>query len=518
MDNLVEQIAKEVMLRIKSQSANRGGSYTPPPTSISQTQNSDPNKSIKETKKALLITANIKVIDFIIQNLQLFTKDYNFLILSDYVYQNYIIPQNLPNLEIVNSSKIPANKLVHEISEITIPSLSINTMAKAANLIADSYATQVISFALCEGIPVIVTDESILEAGRYFPTAIAKKIDTFRRELEILGIRFQRGNILIKPEHKCTTCSITTTCSLCQPRQETNKQQNFLVQTNECLKENCPRTYGSCSATCVSSVKQIVDAGAERIEKGLDAPIPAPELAKYIDHTLLKPNATEAEIIKLCEEAKKYGFASVCVNPSYVSLASKLLKGSSVKVCTVVGFPLGATSTFTKVMETRDAIANGANEIDMVINVGALKSKNYDLVKSDIARVVEAAAGNCVKVIIETALLTNEEKIKACELAKEAGADFVKTSTGFSSGGATVEDVELMRKVVGPNMGVKASGGIRDYQTAQQMIKAGATRIGASASVAIIKGEQSTSTKTPTSSSSSTGITSTIFTSSASRY
>ncbi|HOY68142.1 MAG TPA: deoxyribose-phosphate aldolase [Candidatus Ozemobacteraceae bacterium] len=225
------------------------------------------------------------------------------------------------------------------------------------------------------------------------------------------------------------------------------------------------------------------------MEKGHDALVPPAELARYIDHTLLKPTATTAEITKLCEEARQSRFASVCVNPAYVALAAKLLSGSGVMVCTVVGFPLGATSSFTKAMETRDAIANGADEIDMVINVGALKSKDFELVKNDIARVVEAANGHTVKVILETSLLTDEEKVKGCELSKAAGADFVKTSTGFSSGGATAADIALMRKTVGPNMGVKASGGIRDTQTAQQMVAAGATRIGASASVAIIRGD-----------------------------
>lgn len=211
------------------------------------------------------------------------------------------------------------------------------------------------------------------------------------------------------------------------------------------------------------------------------------EIASYIDHTLLKPEATREQIVKLCAEAKEYNFASVCVNPCNVGAAFNELVGSPVKVCTVIGFPLGASSTFVKSVETRDAVASGADEIDMVINVGALKAKDYDLVRKDIEAVVEAAGGNLVKVIIETCLLTDEEKVKACELAKEAGADYVKTSTGFSKGGATVEDVALMRRTVGDSMGVKASGGIRDYATAKAMIDAGASRIGASAGIAIVK-------------------------------
>jgi deoxyribose-phosphate aldolase len=213
-------------------------------------------------------------------------------------------------------------------------------------------------------------------------------------------------------------------------------------------------------------------------------------VAKMIDHTLLKPDATQQEIAQLCFEARKYGFASVCINPTWVSLCAELLKGSSVKVCTVIGFPLGATSSETKVFETETAIRQGATEIDMVINIGALKARDLDLVAKDIRGVVVASHshGAIVKVIIEAVLLNDEEKTIACLLSKEAGADFVKTSTGFASGGATVHDVELMRKAVGPQMGVKAAGGVRTFEDAQKMIQAGATRIGASAGVKIIQG------------------------------
>ena len=211
--------------------------------------------------------------------------------------------------------------------------------------------------------------------------------------------------------------------------------------------------------------------------------------ASYIDHTLLKPEATKEQIQRICAEAKEYGFASVCVNPAWVSLAAAELKEAASKVCTVIGFPLGASTSATKAFETKDAIANGADEIDMVINIGALKSKQYEAVEKDIRAVVEAANGTLVKVIIETCLLSKEEKIKACELAVSAGADFVKTSTGFSTGGATVEDVALMRQTVGPKIGVKASGGVRSLEDLESMVEAGATRIGASSGVKIIKGQ-----------------------------
>ena len=213
------------------------------------------------------------------------------------------------------------------------------------------------------------------------------------------------------------------------------------------------------------------------------------KLNKYIDHTLLKPDASQEQIETLIEEAKKYDFASVCVNPTWVNFAAQALKATDVKVCTVIGFPLGANTPELKAFETSDAIQNGANEVDMVINIGALKSRNFDLVERDIRAVVEAAKGTLVKVIIETCLLTDDEKVRACQLAQKAGADFVKTSTGFSTGGATVVDVALMRKTVGPDMGVKASGGARSYEDALAFIKAGATRIGASSGVAIMEGD-----------------------------
>ena len=209
-------------------------------------------------------------------------------------------------------------------------------------------------------------------------------------------------------------------------------------------------------------------------------------IAAMIDHTLLKPEATPAQIEKLCAEAAEYHFASVCVNPVYIPLAARLLKGTGVKVCCVVGFPLGAIAPEQKAAEAASCAAMGAEELDMVIHVGAAKAGDWALVQRDIEGVVKAAAGHTVKVIIETCLLTDEEKVKACEAAKAAGAHFVKTSTGFSTGGATTHDIALMRKTVGPEMGVKASGGIRDYETAMAMIEAGANRIGASAGNAIV--------------------------------
>ncbi|MDL2236893.1 deoxyribose-phosphate aldolase [Christensenellaceae bacterium OttesenSCG-928-K19] len=240
-------------------------------------------------------------------------------------------------------------------------------------------------------------------------------------------------------------------------------------------------------------IKQVTEDVCVKYEEGrpVQADTLKPEdVAKYIDHTILKPDASMEAVTKVCEEAKKYRFASVCVNPSYIRYVAESLAGSGVAPCCVVGFPLGACTPEAKAFETSDAAANGAKEIDMVINVGAIKSGDWQLVKRDIEGVVGAARGKAiVKVIIETCLLTDEEKVKACAVSRLAGAHFVKTSTGFSTGGATVEDVRLMRETVGPNTGVKASGGVKTYEDAMNMLRAGASRLGTSAGVAIVEGK-----------------------------
>lgn len=252
----------------------------------------------------------------------------------------------------------------------------------------------------------------------------------------------------------------------------------------------CANCHGSCAAHTPEKVRSVVANGADRVSfHGHASDVPH-DLAKYIDHTLLKPDATEADIDKLCAEAVEYGFASVCVNPTWVKRAAQNVRGSDVKVASVIGFPFGATPPEIKAMEARRVIRDGAREIDMVINIGALKSGDFDLVRKDIAKVSDACheAGAINKVIIETSLLTDEEKVMASHLAKEGKADFVKTSTGFAGGGATVHDVLLMRETVGPKMGIKASGGVRSREDAEEMIAAGATRIGASAGIAIVTG------------------------------
>ena len=256
---------------------------------------------------------------------------------------------------------------------------------------------------------------------------------------------------------------------------------------DEVPKECSPDGCAPCEDREVCGARALFDVGTARL-----TPLAirtSKDIAQYIDHTLLKPDATRADLVKLCDEARKWGFATVCVNSSNVGAAKRLLEGSPVKPIAVVGFPLGAATTSAKVFETRESIRQGAAEIDMVINIGALKSREYGLVECDVRAVVDAARPKPVKVILETGGLTRDEKVIACALAKAAGAAFVKTSTGFGPGGATAEDIALMRAVVGDDVGVKASGGVRTTQDAQNMIAAGANRIGASASVSIVTGQ-----------------------------
>jgi deoxyribose-phosphate aldolase len=263
-----------------------------------------------------------------------------------------------------------------------------------------------------------------------------------------------------------------------------------------------PATGASCPADCtgcylcvtnnLDGVKTILNGGASRVSSTIGVVNVPADVGKYIDHTLLKPEATREQYEQLCDEAAEFGFYSVCVNSYWVAFCARRLRGKDVKICSVIGFPLGAMDSRSKAFETRGAIENGASEIDMVINVGALKSGDLTAVEKDISAVARACRSTTVlKVIIETCLLTDDEKVLACETSKKAGAHFVKTSTGFSKGGATAHDIALMRRVVGPSMGIKASGGVRTYEDAKLMIESGATRIGASASVKIVSAEAS---------------------------
>lgn len=378
---------------------------------------------------------------------------------------------------------------------LVIATLTLNGLSKIANLITDTLHSNIVVGCLERQIPVIAARDAIFCSCYPEPSSASglfRKVESYISELKNLGITVTTAKNLSR--------EVSSVSGYTQRKVEVTYGTAGKVFATPIAKfgpiiDNCSAfkdgvdcsSCGKCVEKKSGSVGAVISAGADRI--GDSSGASAAHLASYIDHTLLKANATQEEIGKLCEEAKKYKFVSVCVNPAYVPLCAQLLRGSGVKVCTVVGFPLGATTPTVKAIESRDAIANGADEIDMVINVGALKSGNYQLVLDDIKAVREATRGKILKVILETAYLTRDEKIKACQLSKEAGADFVKTSTGFGPSGATVEDIKLMRETVGPVMGVKASGGIRSTDDAAKMVAAGATRIGASASVAIVTGK-----------------------------
>lgn len=367
-----------------------------------------------------------------------------------------------------------ARRLVEGATQVVVPVITTSVAAKVAGLIGDCLASSVLVQAALQGKRAVVARES-MATPKDATWSIRRKVEDVADGLRAIGF------------------TVTTLDKLGQ--QGAKGKGGYLpaytphpaVLASRLAKaEAAAKGAGTAAPSAASSSATASSAAAPA---GAPASPPADydrELARMIDHTLLKPEATEKQVRKLCEEARAYGFMSVCVNPGWVPLCAELLKGSPVKVCTVIGFPLGATSSTAKSLEAADAIAHGATEVDMVVNVGALKSGQYDVVLADIQAVVSAARGRAlVKVIIETGLLTDEEKVKACELSKQAGADFVKTSTGFGPGGATPADIALMRKTVGPNLGVKASGGIRDYETARAMVAAGANRIGASASIAI---------------------------------
>lgn len=465
IENLVEKITQEVMTALnKKGPAQAPVSLTPELTGSGSTAaaaallvlSGDEEdalgfekfwKKVKSYGKKIIVLAPDKILD-LIKPLKL-SDEFEFISLD----RGAFIERYIDNVDLV-----------------VFPIYSPGNLSKLALLLDDYPQVRIVLRAREKGKEII-----ILKGISGFWSSLPK-IEGYWNELVSMGIKLEAAD-------QAPAAEIRELAVKSMPAARFPLPQDCSAKSGECSGCGlCPRFIGE-------KVTVVMESGADRISSSPGAVESGKEVAGYIDHTLLKADATREEVIKLCEEAKKFGFASVCINPSYVKLSAECLSGTPVKVCTVIGFPLGATTSVTKAMETRDAIANGAEEIDMVINVGALKAGNYDLVKKDVEAVVQAAEGKIVKVIIEAALLTDEEKIKACLISREAGADFVKTSTGFGPGGATAHDVELMRQTVGKYMGVKASGGIRDFETAQKMIKAGATRIGASASVAIVKGE-----------------------------
>jgi deoxyribose-phosphate aldolase len=378
------------------------------------------------------------------------------------------------------------DQLVGGAKVLAVPSLSVGAAAAVANLSSTCNACNAVIRALAIGRKVVALRDGMAPPVGA-PWSVRRRIEEVAGQLKGYGVVFT--------DPARFTTEVAKAAGASAPARRFSGTPTVGSAGRPGPSEARPAGSGGFVPAYLRANPAGVAAGAAlaRRETAATATVERPlefdrDLARLIDHTLLKPEATATQVEKLCKEAIEYNFWSVCLNPTWVSLAAKLLKGSEVKVCTVIGFPLGATSSTSKALEAADVIQRGAHEVDMVLNVGALKSGQHDLVLEDIRAVVGAAKGRAlVKVILETGLLTDEEKVKACELAKAAGADFVKTSTGFGPGGATPEDIALMRRTVGPEMGVKASGGIRDWDAAAAVVKAGATRIGASASVNIVK-------------------------------
>lgn len=481
-NDLVQKISQEVLRRLAGISpASSNGQGAPAPERSGPATAAAPGKG---TTLVLLTGGDARADDVLRQVGLLCARAPRSVVVmsptAERVLGRAAVRRAAPEAEL--QPELPVERLLEGVVRVVLPNLSLNAAAKMANLLPDSLVCILAIRALLCGIPVWASADSLLPEGVKpggLPAGVRARLDWLQKTLSDMGVRFFPLEQLSESAPQTGTAPSSPTARVAIGCER--------LTTGEC--SGC----GLCVEHHVETVQKIVQSGAGRISAAGGVRAQHPDLARLIDHTLLKPDATEAQVRKLCEEARQFSFASVCVNPAWVPLCAKLLAGSPVKVCTVIGFPLGATTPTTKAVEARDAIANGAHEIDMVINVGALKSGNDELVRRDIEAVVQAAKGQAlVKVILETALLTREEKIKACLLAKQAGADFVKTSTGFGPGGATVEDIALMRETVGPEMGVKASGGIRDRATAEAMVAAGATRIGASASVAIAKGSGGT--------------------------
>jgi deoxyribose-phosphate aldolase len=470
--DLVAKITAEVLSRLQGDAGTPKQSSFPPPTGVPRVARG----------VLVLLTGGNRHVDQVVHQIGKIAEGASVIkVAFSSTAQSCVglpaIRRVAPNAQLLTAGNIW--QVLENVDTVCMPSMSTHMLSKLVHLQPDSWVPILAFTALTKGLRVIGCAESMLPAEidpACVPAALRKRLDELVASARELGME-------LCPLDRLTDRVLSADGSPVCPTTGAQRTYGCDAQTGECT------ACGLCVERRPEDVEKMVSSGAGRVAATVGAPVAA-ELARYIDHTLLKPDATEDQFRKLCAEARQHSFASVCVNPSWVALCAGLLKGSPVKVCTVIGFPLGATTPTTKGIETRDAIANGAGEIDMVINVGALKSGNDALVKEDIEAVVAAAKGHAiVKVILETALLTREEKIKACLLSKMAGADFVKTSTGFVPGGATVEDIALMRETVGPDMGVKASGGIRDTKTAADMVAAGATRLGASASVAIISGQ-----------------------------
>ncbi len=384
--------------------------------------------------------------------------------------------KQLPNISEVFESSLPEEgcfTLITRCDAILIPSLSMDTLNQITEMEGDNIPGRVAVEALSQDKLVLAPENTGVSSEN---AAIQEKYESKLKNAGEMGLQTAPLHELSYELLRSTVGSgELTEVTVCREEAETGEEPRMKVARGD-------DQYGA-----------VLEAEGMRLGTTIGVRDVKEEVGGYIDHTLLNPDATREEIVQLCEEAAEFGFASVCINPSWVSLCNDLLQGTDVKVCTVIGFPLGATTTATKVQECREAIANGADEIDMVMNIGALKEGDTDYVREDVAAVKEATGSRTLKVILETGMLSDSQKAEASRICKEAGADFVKTSTGFGPGGAKMNDIALMRRVVGGDMGVKASGGVHSFEEAVDMIAAGASRIGASAGVAIVSGETSDS-------------------------
>jgi len=384
--------------------------------------------------------------------------------------------KNVSNVEEVYEADLPEEgcyKLVTGCDAVLLPTISLDTLNQISDLDGEDASGRIACEALSQGKTVWAPEDTI---GNDCSSEVRRKIDRKLQEAGEMGL-------LSTPLHELSFDFL-----------ETSGKSGELTEVTVCRGEPDPeKEEGVQVSRDEDEFSAVVQTDDVRIGTTIGVRDVKEEVGGYIDHTLLNPDVTREDIVQLCEEAAEYDFASVCVNPAWVSLCDDLLKDTNVLVCTVIGFPLGATTTSTKVQEAKEAIANGADEVDMVLNVGALKEGDYDYVKEDVQSVKEAVGDRTLKVILETGLLSDRQKAKASKLCKEAGADFVKTSTGFGPGGAKMNDIALMRRAVGSELGVKASGGVHNFEEAMDMISAGANRIGASAGVAIVSGDESDS-------------------------
>ncbi len=471
---LIEQITSEVVKQL----ANK---FSPTDTAQPVVESSDPVLTTADKQRVLvLLIAGNEDIDVVEQQLREL-GDRGFLldlIMSESVPQSGRERlKNLPGVDGVYESAVPevgCFGLVTRCDAVLIPAISFDLLNQINRMEGSDISGRVAVEALSQGKTVLVPEDGGVTSTN---AKIQTKYDQQLANATELGLQ-------TAPLHELSYQLLRSTV---------NSGELTEVQVS---REKTANRGGKPTLTVGKGDQgygAVLEAEGMRLSTTIGVRDVKQEVAGYIDHTLLNPDATRDEIVQLCKEASDFGFASVCVNPSWVTLCSELLRGTDVRVCTVIGFPLGATTTATKVQETREAITNGADEIDMVMNIGALKEGNDDYVRRDVAAVKEAAGNRVLKVILETGMLSDTQKAQASKICKEAGADFVKTSTGFGPGGAKMNDIALMRRVVGEEMGVKASGGVHNFEEAIDMIAAGASRIGASAGVAIVSGGTSDS-------------------------